>query len=393
MPERIDLTEPPLPPVRRSSRSGPGRGTGSSKLDSFALKVLVPMALLSGLLALYLLWGLLSGAWSHEALIQMKHADRLRQMDNIESVFHLLLASSVVTLLAVLVCCVRAEGVGYWLLGAAALLYAAPSFLTSQIYPLKRQTASAASGTVLSDFQILAWLLAVPGACWMLVDLGRRMAAAADQAAIQRANAKYGAGTKKQPVSTQRKVFLGRCWEGPFCRDHIRVKCPVYIKRRGPCWRHKEGCMCEPRIVLQAMITPDWKNQMTQAHQAHQALEAGGPRIVLSAEAKRERCRNCVIYNEHQREKQKALTWTAIIAVPVLLVLNAAWLQSFVNEILIALDAATKRFSFSSDPAGIHVQQDSAYSLILWVFIFALSIILLAQVLKVIDYCCLKLKI
>ena len=224
----------------------------------------------------------------------------------------------------------------------------------------------------------------------MLVDLGRRMAAAADEAAVQRANAKYGAGTKKQPVSTQRKVFLGRCWEGPFCRDHIRVKCPIYLKRRGPCWRYKEGCMCEPRIVLQAMITPDWKDQMTQAHQS---LETGGPHKILSAEGKRERCRNCVIYNEHQRQKHKALTWLALIVVPSLLVLNFTWLQAVVNQILFGLDAATKRFSFNNDPAGITALHDGAYSMIAWVFIFAVSIILLSQVLKVIEYFCLKLKI
>ena len=393
MPERIDLTEPPLPPMRRSVRAGSGRGTGSPKVDGFARKILVPMAIISGLLTLYLLWGLFSGAWSHEALVQMSRADRLRQMDNIATIFHLLQFSGLVTLLALLVSCARADGVGYWLLGAAALLYVGPSFVTAQLYSLQRRTAGAGSNAVLSDFQMLAWLLAVPGVCWMLVDLGRRMASAADQAAIQRANAKYGAGTKKQPVSTQRKVFLGRCWEGPFCRDHIRVKCPVYIKRRGPCWRHKEGCMCEPRIVLQAMITPDWKDQMAQAHQMQQALETGGPRKILSAEAKRERCRNCVIYNEHQREKQKALTWLTLIVVPGLLILNFTWLESLVNQILFALDTATKRFSFSNDPAGITALHNGAYSLIAWVFIFALGVILLAQALKVVEYCCLKLKI
>ena len=390
MPDRIDLTAPPLPPARRPKGTSNGRGTGLTKLDDFARRLLIPAALFSGFLLIYLLGGLLSGYWTHEALAQLHQADRQRQMENIDTVFHLLQFSSLITLLALLVSCARAEGVGYWLLGGAALLYAGPPFVVGQVYSMQLHTASAASKTVLADFQMLSWLLAVPGACWMLVDLGRRMASAADEAAVQRANAKYGAGTKKQAVSTQRKVFLGRCWEGPFCRDHIRVKCPIYLKRRGPCWWYKEGCMCEPRIVLQAMITPDWKDQMTQAHEA---LESGGPRKVLSPEAKRERCRNCVIYNEHQREKQKALTWVALIAVPGLLVLNFGWLQAIVKQILFALDAATKRFSFSSDPAGITALHDGAYSMIAWVFIFALGVILLSQVLKVIEYCCFKLKI
>ena len=389
MAERIDLTEAPLPAARRPSGKG-GRGTGSQKLDEFARRVLGPAAIISGLLILYLLWGLSSGAWSHEELAKLHAADRARQTENIRTVFQLLQISSLAAVAALLVSSARAEGLGYWLLGAAAAVYAGPSLVIGQAYALRHQTASEASRMVLADFGLLAWLLAIPGAIWTLVDLGRRMGAAADLAAVQRANAKYGAGTKKQPASTQRKVFLGRCWERPYCRDHIRVKCPIYLKRRGPCWWYKEGCMCEERIVLQAMITPDWKNQMTEAHKT---LESGGPRKSLSPEAKRERCRNCVIYNEHQQQKQKALTSVALVGIPAYLILNFVWLQGIVNHILLGLDALTKRFAFDSNTSGIPALHNGAYSLIAWVFVFALGIILLSQVLKVIDYACFKLKI
>ena len=392
MPQRIDLTEAPLPAARRPSRKGNGRGTGSPKLDSFARSLLVPAAIVSGLLILYLLAGLFTGSWSHEAMAQLSAPRRREQVDNIALVFKLLEVSSLVTLAALLVSCAQVEGIGYWLLGMAAAFYAGPSFLVGQADSFRHQTASLVSRAVLDDFQVLAWFLAVPGAVLTVVDLARRMGSAAEQAAIQRANAKYGAGTVKQPVSTQRKVFLGRCWEGPFCRDHIRVKCPIYLRKRGPCWWYKEGCMCEERIVLQAMISPDWKDKMTQAHQA---LEMGGPRKILSPEAKRDRCRNCIIYNEHQREKYKALTWLTLILVPALLLLNFTRLQGMVGSILSALDNATRRFSFSNDPAGIAAlhSNNAAYSMIAWVFLFALAVILLSQVLKVIEYACFKLKI
>ena len=392
MPQRIDLTEAPLPAARRPARKGNGRGTGSPKLDSFARSLLIPAAIVSGLLMLYLLAGLFSGSWSHEALAQLSAARRRQQLDNIGLVFELLEFSSVVMLASLLVCCAQVEGIGYWLLGTAALLYAGPPFLTSQVDSFRHQTASLVSRAVLDDFQILAWFFAVPGALLTVVDLARRMGSAAEQAAIQRANAKYGAGTVKQPVSTQRKVFLGRCWEGPFCRDHIRVRCPIYLKKRGPCWWYKEGCMCEERIVLQAMITPDWKDKMAQAHQM---LETGGPRKVLSPEAKRERCRNCIIYNEHQRQKYKALTWLTLIVVPAILLLNFAWLQGIVSSILSSLDAATKRFSFGNDPSGIAAlhSNNAAYGMIAWIFLFSLAVVLMSQVLKAIEYACFKLKI
>ena len=40
-------------------------------------------------------------------------------------------------LAALLIACAQVEGVGYWLLGAAALFYAGPSFLANQIYPIE----------------------------------------------------------------------------------------------------------------------------------------------------------------------------------------------------------------------------------------------------------------
>ena len=388
MSERIDLTEAPLPAARRPTRKG--KGTGTPKLDDFARRILGPAALVSIMLTLYLFWGLLSGAWSHQAMGVLTLARRTQQLDNITLVFHLLQVSSLLTLAALLTACAQVEGIGYWLLGTAALFYAGPSFLANQIYPVRKITASTASTTVLGDFQLLAWLFAVPGAVWTIVELIRRVAAAADLAAIQRANAKYGAGTKTQPKSKQRQIFLGRCWEGPYCRDHIRAKCPIHIKRRGPCWWYKEGCMCEERIVLQAMIAPDWKDQMARAHQS-QTLT--GPRKHLSPEAKRERCRNCIIYNEHQRQKHKALTVVALIAVPGLLIWQFPVLNAVVNKLLLGLDDLTRRFSFGADPSGIPALHNSAYALIAWVFVFALGVVLLSQVMRAIEFFCFKLKI
>ncbi len=392
MAERIELGAAPLPPPRRPPPSKPGRGGRQSKLDEFARRVLGPASVACGLFLLYLLWGLGSGAWSHQAMGHLASARRADQLANVALVFRLLDLSAVVAAAAFLVVCVRAEGAGYWLLGAAAFFYAGVPCLSAQGFALRHQTGSGASALALAGFGQLAWLLAVPGGLWTVVDLARRLLAAADRAAIQRANVKYGHGAQKEGTraTRHRQVFLGRCFEGPFCKDSIRAKCPIYLKRRGPCWWYKEGCMCEERIVLQAMISPDWKDQMTRADQS---IKTGGPRTVLSAAAKRDRCRNCIIYNEHQREKHKALTWVTLVVVPGLLLLNFAWLQAAVNHLLLGLDAATKRFSFGADPVGITALHNGAYSIIAWVFVFSLAVVMLSQVLKLIEYWCYTLKL
>ena len=389
MAERIDLTEAPLPPAHRKKRKA-GRGSGSLWWDGASRRVLALSAPICGLLLLYALFGLWSGAWSHESMAQMPTARRQVTLANVGLVFQALEIATLIAAASLLVCCARAEGLGYWLLGLAAFYYVGVPFLTVQAYAFRHLTQGAPGQAALDGFQSLAWLPAVPGALWTLVDLGRRLGEAAERSAIARVNAKYGAGTAVQKSSTQRQVFLGRCWEGPFCKDHIRVKCPIYLKKQGPCWWYKEGCMCEERIVLQAMIDPNWKDQMTRADQS---LKMSGPRKILSAEAKRERCRNCVIYNEHQRQKYKALTTAALIAFPAFVAFNIPWLQGLVRQILFGLDAATKRFAFGSSPAGLTVLHTGEYSFVAWLFLFALGVVLMSQLLKVIEYFCFTLKL
>ena len=97
MPERIDLTEAPLPAARRAAPKpgggkggGGGKGSGWRKLDEIAGRVLPLAAIAAGLLLLYLLWGLWSGVWSHEHLGHAPAAYRHQQMDNVATVFRLL---------------------------------------------------------------------------------------------------------------------------------------------------------------------------------------------------------------------------------------------------------------------------------------------------------------
>ena len=392
MSERIDLTEAPLPRAPRAKRPGGNeRGTGLPKLDEAALKVLGGAAIVAGLMLLYLLWGLLSGAWSHEVIGHDTHAVHALQLANIALVFRILSGASFLLILALLVACARAEGVGYWLLGVAAFFAVGTPALTEQVYGYTHHTASNASRLVLTDFGSLAWMYGVPGVLWTIVDICRRLAAAADIAAVQRANAKYGHGVPKQKASTQRQVFLGRCWEGPFCKDHIRQKCPIFIEKKGPCWQRKEGCMCEERIVLQAMIAPDWKDQMTRANQA---LSMGtGARKVLSPAAKRDRCRSCIIYNEHQRQKHKLLTAVTLIAIPGLLILNFPTLQGFVGAFLGMMDATAKRFDFGGTGTGIALLHGDSYGIFAWVMVFVFAVVLLSQALKLVEYVCFTLKI
>src|SRR5580704_6475073 len=111
---------------------------------------------------------------------------------------------------------------------------------------------------------------------------------------------KYGKGVKEEP--DKQNVFLGKCWQLPFCRKFVREKCPIYHSKR-TCWRELVGCMCEEEVIRGAMegrVIP--KDMLLAANMIPRNNK-------LTAGQKKERCKTCVIYNEHQKHKYKASTW------------------------------------------------------------------------------------
>lgn len=141
-------------------------------------------------------------------------------------------------------------------------------------------------------------------------------------------NLKYGKGVKEE-AGTQ-NVFLGKCWQLPFCRKFVREKCPIFHAKTS-CWKELVGCMCEEAVIRGAMENKPIPKD---------ALLAGKmiPRNNrLTDVQKKERCRNCVIYNEHQRHKYKASMPVTVGAFAITyLALHApliALIKSLVNSV------------------------------------------------------------
>jgi len=464
MPTTFDLSDasrggPNLPTPQPSKGSGKGRGTGLP-IDDFARTLLYLSLAVTSLCLVYTLWGLFGGAWTNPAWGVLSHADRVRHLSNIHLIGTILTIASFVDVICLSICCWQDEGVGYLLFGIAAVLYAGMPPLTQAVLDGRGFKATNASGETLHMLSGLAWIYLVPSIGFVIADFIRRLKAMSERAAIQRANMRYGADAQKVRTGQQRNVFLGRCWELPYCRDQVRVKCPIYIKRRGPCWWHKEGCMCEERIVLQAVIDTDWRDKTAGASQklgmgqtgsaaaaatppkptppgAHKPITqsgipnpmapdsmslggmapaAAGQRLNLSGASsapeskglgitaplkqlltpgqKRERCRNCIIYNEHQRQKYKAAVWVAIIVVPLLMIMNMSWMGAMVKSIILTAAHLTSQFSLGGpNQAGAALADATNVAAIEYIMIGCLGLVVLSQVMKFIEFCCFKLKI
>ena len=391
MPEPIDLSQVPLRgPVPRPQpvRPGrPGRGTGTSA-DEYARPVMWTAFVLSLLLLLFLIAGLYSGAWGKAELHLLSAGALQRQMQNIALVYQFLQVTSFVALVGLLIVAMRDDKVGYVLLAIALFFYVGLPAMTGAVYDYRGFKTSHITNLLMADFQMLAWIFFVPGVLWTGADLLRRFRAASEAHSIQRVNMKYGAAVPKQ--KTVKQQFLGACWQLPYCRDHVREKCPVFLRKRGPCWWHKEGCMCEERIILQAVITTDWKQKAARADAAY---NFGQQRAGLTPGQKRERCRKCVIYNEHQRQKYKAMVTVALVLLPVIVYFYSDVLQDAALRVLGGVETIMQRFSFGESPAQISYLHGHPSAVVEWSLIAVLCLVGLTQVLKVIEFWCFKLKL
>ena len=238
MPGPIDLSAPPLPPPRRTANKPPPRGGFQAqipRIQEISKQIFWVALVVDALLLTYLLWGLGSGGWSHQALGILSIARRAEQVQNITMVMSGLRISAFVTMASLLVCAATDEVLGYALLGVAALLYLGLPYLTVQWFEMRSYKPSITSQMLMTNFQALAWFFIMPGLALVAIDIARRLGTMAERFAIQKVNIKYGTNVDRQSGTKQKQVFLGRCWEGPFCRENIRVKCPIFLKKKGPC--------------------------------------------------------------------------------------------------------------------------------------------------------------
>ena len=115
---------------------------------------------------------------------------------------------------------------------------------------------------------------------------------------------KYGQGVREE--RDIKNVFLGKCWQLPYCRKFVRERCPIYHAKR-TCWKERVGCMCEEQVIRNAM----------QGQIIGKDSVAAAKRIpvnnTLTMGQKKKRCEACIIYNEHQKHKYRAMLPGVII--------------------------------------------------------------------------------
>jgi hypothetical protein len=190
---------------------------------------------------------------------------------------------------------------------------------------------------------------------------------------------RYGKGVKEEV--DRHNVFMGKCWQLPFCRKFVRERCPIYHSRR-TCWRELTGCMCEEEVIRGAMENkPIPKDALMAATYIPRNMK-------LSVDQKRERCKSCVIYNEHQKHKYKLAMPVTLLSLAGIYVLFHGPLISGVSVLIGGLDKLVGRVTLGQ--VDTKIDAPTTFQELLLVCIM---VIVLAYAMKILEYLIFKLKV
>ena len=299
-----------------------------SVLD-IAEKVFLVAGIVTLLIIAYLLFGLFSGSLADVA--SHPKAERVQAMQTLGMVNNALTVSLIATLIsATLLYYAEAGAAVIMLLGAAFFAYGMEYFAGILGFTGKNFAQQGAVIAALRELHLAALITAVPGILLMIRSLIVRLFGSRDE---DIANSDYGKNAKTE--ADQPRALIGamaKCWQLPYCREGVRKTCPIYHART-KCWKQRVGCMCEENIIRLAQAPTKGDAPATiemakgmgfvaigdliaksEAEVRPNMPTREGPRGVriptnphLSDAQKRERCRNCIIYNEHQRQKYRFL--------------------------------------------------------------------------------------
>lgn len=202
------------------------------------------------------------------------------------------------------------ETLGPLLLIVGGALYFSSYFLPSmlQIPP------NDVTGTGLQAVAMIGAPIGIIAILDILADVGGRMRIRAREGA-RAEQLKFGKGMKEE--RDIRNVFLGKCWQLPYCRKFVRERCPIYHSRR-TCWNERVGCMCEESVIQNAMEGKVIPSDIVAA------AKYIPKNAKLTPSQKAERCRQCVIYNEHQKHKyQLALPLSGLALVGLYILIRS----------------------------------------------------------------------
>ena len=386
-------------------------------LAVLAMKVAAAVALLS---ALYLLYGIVFGHLDTATAPAMSNAASGATEDAARVAHNFSLASSALglslSLYALLAAFVYFTDtlVGYLLvIGAATIGFGIPYilaiFLPATAHP---DLNNLPLKTALGSFPLASIFPGVIGMLMVGKDIVMRFGDLTTGREAFAGEMAYGSDAEKTAKQARPKKtrLLGKCWEGAYCRENIRPHCPVF-QAKAACWRQKKGCYCEEDILRTAIqkiegtllpMAPDPKFNFSNASMMGVGRELPQHKRELSWSEKKERCRNCIIYNEHQREKyQVALPATMLATIGgfylLLPIIRSSVETGLANGLAFFQNAIpASQAQAATQQANVGLATASPFApdpALIWVLTISLGVVGLAKALTLLEWAIFEKKI
>jgi hypothetical protein len=402
-----------------------------------ATVVMTGSFIVAGLATLYLLYGVFSGQLA--GMDSLPKGDQTRILGAIRLAGQVLTGSLALGTLALATLLIIEETTGYVIAAAAlAIGWGIPFAYQTFGGNLGSTGLQAAFGA----FQSAAYVPLAIGAALIVKDVIARFKSALSQKVLEVEDLTFGSDAKAERLPLRTNV-LAKCWEGPYCRESIRVHCPIFVAKK-TCWKELQGCYCEEDIVLQAaqraqatplQMAPDSRynfansptpglpnssapvvpgNVNDPANKAGLSSVGSAPRggpIIMSITAggmateeefvrkatveltdsqKRQRCKNCIIYNEHMREKYKLLMPVVLAGGIILCVVLAPALREGIAWSFTGMERVAARLTFNTGPIPKFQRPPAPVE---WAMVGAFSLMIVSKLLQGLEWMCFKAKI
>ncbi|MGD9498380.1 MAG: hypothetical protein AB7Y46_18955 [Armatimonadota bacterium] len=365
-------------------RQGKGSGGASTvsidlmtKLVAWAASGLKLSMLFFVICSVYLLWAVYGG-YLNQAVDQ-------RILNNLQLVGQVMALSGVLGTICLVI--VTHEEVAYSVVaGLIGLAY---------IFGFPLMVAAQISGPAQRAGEIILNWGNITGQA-MLVVVGLRVlleiATFVKEAPLRREKLGEAEGlVKEKPKYVSRGPLyrLSRCWEMPYCHEAIKEMCPAYKARRS-CWRIRQGCNCDPYLI-ESLLRRGAGKQISHEDAAYVRSDLTQARLAGSQRTRQ--CRNCPIFNEHQREKFRLLNPVLITATVVGILAAYPVMRGLYTAFINFMAALARQFSLGAAvPVDRWIQRLDSPAV--WIFFYIIvGLLILSYVLKAIEWAVLQRKL
>jgi hypothetical protein len=238
---------------------------------------------------------------------------------------------------------------------------------------------------IVNDIATVGLICVVPGILLLVRDVIMRVVNRFSSQHDVPAHAVEEETTRKPPTPKPYE----KCWDMALCNERAKRFCRAWEKRKS-CWQVKSGCLCDQEVIQKALLARD--RELAGGDSDAQTAQATDtrPKVVLSGEQKKARCRACTIYMEHQRQKFRIASPTAIVLVALVYVLLYSRLAAVVYNVLKNMD---RFMSFVTLRHGADASFASQGSIVTTLAMICLGVVLLSFTLRALEYLIFDLQI